>query len=97
MIFNMDYTNLPSSFVPKSDYIRKNVAGSGALVLAKNTGRLLFALRKTRGPTHPLEWNLWGGRLAVRDDEGHKTLLSPEQGAIYQQSNKQVIQETLKM
>ena len=69
-------SNLPSSSPPRRLNIKRNIRGSGALILAKDTGQLLFALRASRyiGPERPREWNLWGGRLYLHE--------SPEMGVI---------------
>jgi len=77
---NFDITrprsNLPSSSPPKRPNVRMNIRASGALIMAKETGRLLFALRKIssvdRDRGH--EWNLWGGKLYIHE--------SPETGVI---------------
>jgi ADP-ribose pyrophosphatase YjhB (NUDIX family) len=69
-------SNLPSSSPPRRPNIRMNVRGSGALIMAKDTGRLLFALRASRSVSYekPREWNLWGGKVYLHE--------SPETGAI---------------
>jgi ADP-ribose pyrophosphatase YjhB (NUDIX family) len=66
-------TNIPGQTPPRDMYAKRNVRGAGALIMAKMTGRLLFALRAS-GKNKPQEWNLWGGKVAV--DE------SPEQSVI---------------
>ena len=66
-------TNIPGQTPPKDMYAKRNVRGAGALIMAKMTGRLLFALRAS-GKNKPQEWNLWGGKVTV--DE------SPEQSVI---------------
>ena len=66
-------SNLPASYPPKKVGVRMNIRGAGALILAKETGRLLFALRAVkRDGEH--EWNLWGGKLYLHE--------SPETGVI---------------
>ena len=66
-------TNIPGQTPPRDMYAKRNVRGAGALIMAKMTGRLLFALRAS-GKNKPQEWNLWGGKVTV--DE------SPEQSVI---------------
>jgi ADP-ribose pyrophosphatase YjhB (NUDIX family) len=62
-------TNLPHSTPPKRGGVRLNVRGAGALILAKDTGRLLFAFRIADRHTRPhLVWNLWGGPVESNEN-----------------------------
>ena len=62
-------TNLPYSTPPKRGGARLNVRGAGALILAKDTGRLLFAFRIVNRHVHPRSvWTLWGGPLELNED-----------------------------
>ena len=69
-IINMNpETNLPYSTPPKRGGVRLNVRGAGALVLAKDTRRFLFALRIVNRHTNPkLVWNLWSGPLSENEN-----------------------------
>jgi ADP-ribose pyrophosphatase YjhB (NUDIX family) len=77
-------TNLPSSNIPKGvggldvrgQIIRMNVRAASALVMAKDTGRLLLAFRSTSALGHIKEqkWNLWGGKVDLEE--------SPEMSAV---------------
>jgi len=60
-------TNIPNPNQPKKPDIsvRKNVRAAGAVILAKNTGRLLFCFRKSASRERLAEWNLWGAFVAL--------------------------------
>jgi 8-oxo-dGTP pyrophosphatase MutT (NUDIX family) len=66
-------TNIPGQTPPKDMYAKRNVRGAGGLIIAKNTGRILFALRSA-GPKRPEEWNLWGGKVSVDESPEHSVI-----------------------
>jgi len=71
--FQRPDTNIPGQTPPKNVYAKRNVRGAGALIIAKNTGRLLFAFRSA-GPNRPKEWNLWGGKVSVEESPEHSAI-----------------------
>ena len=55
--------NIPSSNPQRKpdEMVKRNIVAAGAVILAKDTGRLLFSFRKSTTRARSEEWNLWGG------------------------------------